>query len=123
MTEAFPRGKRKSTPTPTTAPSSTEDYLFGSIEAPAKKKTKTKNVTVPQPNIISALPLGGGGVLPPTTSGGGKVTPAKIELLTFGKLAGGMKVLGVVREVKEEYAVVALPTMLVGFVRREKVSC
>jgi hypothetical protein len=34
-----------------------------------------------------------------------------------------MKVLGVVREVKEEYAVVALPTMLVGFVRREKVSC
>lgn len=33
-----------------------------------------------------------------------------------------MKVLGVVREVKEEYCVVSLPTMLAGFVRREEVS-
>jgi hypothetical protein len=33
-----------------------------------------------------------------------------------------MKVLGAVREVKEEYAVISLPTMLVGFVRREEVS-
>ena len=48
-------------------------------------------------------------------------TPAKIELLTFGKLAKGIKVLGVIREVHEEYGVISLPTMLMGFVRREEV--
>jgi len=44
--------------------------------------------------------------------------PAKIELLGFSKLARGTKVLGVIREVQDEYAVVSLPTMLTGFVKR-----
>ena len=65
--------------------------------------------------------MGGGGVLAASSSGGRSI-PAKIELLTFGKLGKGMKILGVVREVREEYAVVSLPTMLMGFVRREEVS-
>ena len=65
--------------------------------------------------------MGGGGVLAASSSGGRSI-PAKIELLTFGKLGKGMKVLGVVREVREEYAVISLPTMLMGFVRREEVS-
>jgi len=69
-------------------------------------------------NTISTLPLGGGAVLQPSTVAGGRRMPAKIELLSFGKLGKGMKVLGVIREVKEEYAVVSLPTMLTGFVRR-----
>jgi hypothetical protein len=134
MTEqAFPRGKRKSTPsTAATATTSTtnssapeKDFLFGSIEPPSKK-TKNKQ---PHPKdavvskTISALPLGGGAVLPGSSSSNGKnYIPPKIELLTFGKLGKGMKVLGAVREVKEEYAVISLPTMLVGFVRREEVS-
>lgn len=73
-------------------------------------------------NTISTLPLGGGAVLQPSTVAGGRRMPAKIELLSFGKLGKGMKVLGVIREVKEEYAVVSLPTMLTGFVRRTSVS-
>lgn len=58
----------------------------------------------------------------PGTSSNGRNVPPKIELLTFSKLGKNMKVLGVVREVKEEYCVVSLPTMLAGFVRREEVS-
>ena len=125
--QAFPRGKRKSTSTTpgstnddaVTAPTQ-KDFLFGSIEPPAPRKTKKPKVQ-PVNKTISALPLGGGAVLPPTTSGGKVTTPAKIELLTFGKLAKGIKVLGVIREVHEEYGVISLPTMLMGFVRREEV--
>ncbi len=73
-------------------------------------------------NTISTLPLGGGAVLQPSTGAGGRRMPAKIELLSFGKLGKGTKVLGVIREIKEEYAVVSLPTMLTGFVRRTSVS-
>ena len=127
--QAFPRGKRKSTnATPTTTTTSTtneKDFLFGSISSnnnqPPSKKSKSKPST-DHAISISALPLGGGAVLPPSSSSGGRTIPAKIELLTFGKLARGMKVLGVVREVTTEYAVIALPTMLTGFVRREEVS-
>ena len=133
--QAFPRGKRKSS---TSAAPSTEeakkrpienDFLFGSVEQPVKKKStkdSVKHVKGDESGIgysktISTLPLGGGSVIPPFSSNG-KVIPPKIELLTFSKMGKGMKVLGVIREVKEEYAVVALPTLLTGFVRRGEVS-
>jgi hypothetical protein len=139
--QAFPRGKRKSSSTTTTHVSSAatnkdaaqtkkrpaDDFLFGAVETATTKKNKTTKDKghydgAALKSAISALPLGGGAVLPPSSSSSGKSVPAKIELLTFSKLGKGMKVLGVIREVREEYGVVALPTMLTGFVRREEVS-
>ena len=70
------------------------------------------------PSVVSQLPLGGGAVLPAMVTSSGKRIPPKIELLSFSKLGKGTKVLGVIREVTPEYAVVSLPTMLTGFVRR-----
>ncbi|KAK1744257.1 rRNA biogenesis protein RRP5 [Skeletonema marinoi] len=70
------------------------------------------------PSVVSQLPLGGGAVLPAMVTSSGKRIPPKIELLSFSKLAKGTKVLGVIREVTPDYAVVSLPTMLTGFVRR-----
>jgi len=69
--------------------------------------------------VTSRLPLGGGAVLPPSrTPDGKRRIPPRIEALTFAKFARGMKVLGVVREVRDDYAVISLPTMLVGYVVR-----
>lgn len=72
------------------------------------------------PSVVSQLPLGGGAVLPAMVTSSGKRIPPKIELLSFSKLARGTKVLGVIREVTPDYAVVSLPTMLTGFVRRSE---
>eukprot|EP00970_Alexandrium_tamarense_P010177 scaffold2045_cov203-Alexandrium_tamarense.AAC.40 len=109
-----------------------KDFLFGSsndLDLPAKKKKHTatsdhhhSSSTHLVSPTISTLPLGGGAVLPSTSTSNGRRIPPKIELLTFSKLARGTKVLGVVREVKEEYGVVSLCTMLTGFVRRSAVS-
>ncbi|KAL7554857.1 hypothetical protein ACHAWF_018571 [Thalassiosira exigua] len=68
----------------------------------------------------SDLPLGGGSVVPPSVGPSGRRVPARIESLTFSKFAKGTKVLGVIREVAEEYALVSLPAMLTGYVRREE---
>ena len=69
--------------------------------------------------MTSQLPLDSGAVLPPTSTFNDKRIPPKIELLTFLKFTKGTKVLGVIHEVCDEYAVVSLPTMLTGFVRQE----
>lgn len=70
--------------------------------------------------VASQLPLGGGAVLPPATGSNGRRVPPKIEPLTFSKYARGTKVLGSIREVRDEYALVGLPCMLAGYVRREE---
>lgn len=140
---AFPRGKRKSSSISTTdvapaskkhASSSTtsekieKDFLFGSsassdlADGGRSKRSKLSSQQQLQlsysPSVVSQLPLGGGAVLPAMVTSSGKRIPPKIELLSFSKLGKGTKVLGVIREVTPEYAVVSLPTMLTGFVRR-----
>ena len=71
------------------------------------------------PTSSSTLPLGGGAVLPPSTTSTGKYIPPKIEPLSFSKFHVGTKVLGIVRNVTDEYAVISLCTMLTGFVKRD----
>ena len=143
---SFPRGKRKAKPPSSASAASAprdrslqqrqsqhqqpaDDFLFGTAEPAKRRKTKDRDGhdgggdydhASAGPNLTaSSLPLGGGSVLPPASSSGGKRIPARIELLSFSKFARGTKVLGCVREVSAEYAVVSLPTMLTGFVRRE----
>lgn len=103
--------------------SNSSDFLFGgSKEEKSKKQKKSKDVTSSKNfpmGSSSSLPLGGGGVLQPTQSSSLK-KPAFIESLSFQKLAKGTKLLGIVREVAEEYAVVSLPGMLTGFLRKDK---
>jgi hypothetical protein len=140
---AFPRGKRKSSSISTkdVAPASKKhasssttsekiekDFLFGSsasydlADGGRSKRSKLSSQQQLQlsysPSVVSQLPLGGGAVLPAMVTSSGKRIPPKIELLSFSKLGKGTKVLGVIREVTPEYAVVSLPTMLTGFVRR-----
>lgn len=115
-----------------------DDFLFGNDDhdgvVVARDKTSTRGRVVVDRDdddididdrlrhavVTSQLPLGGGGVLPPTvTPDGRRRIPPRIEALTFAKFARGTKVLGVVRELHDDYAVISLPTMLVGYVRRE----
>ena len=72
--------------------------------------------------IISSLPLGGGAVLPPTTTSTGKRIPPKIEALSFSKFNKGTKVLGCIKEVHDDYALVSLPTLLTGYIKRNQLS-
>lgn len=103
------------------------DFLFGKAgdETSASKKTKKRKKSTEKSaaesaestsSAISSLPLGGGAVQAPINSAKQK-KPAFIESISFQKLTKGMKLLGVVREVAEEYAVVSLPSMLTGFIR------
>ena len=113
-----------------------KDFLFGGgeLDIPAsntnapghtKKKQRSHNdddgISSNLTPGVGGVGLGGGGVIPSALTSTGRRIPAKIDLLAFSKLAKGTKVLGVLREVQEEYAVVSLPTMLTGFVRRSSV--
>ena len=98
-----------------------KDFLFGSKEVKPKKSKKTRESSNSSIVASSALPLGGGAVLQPTQSASAK-KPAFIEAISFQKLAKGTKLIGVVRDVASEYAVVSLPSMLTGFVRRDAKS-
>lgn len=98
-----------------------KDFLFGSKETKSKKSKKTKDSTKSAVVASSSLPLGGGAVLQPTQSGSVK-KPAFIEAISFQKLAKGTKLIGIVKNVASEYAVVSLPSMLTGFVRYDAKS-
>ena len=107
--------KRKSSSKPTTPKA---DFLFGSSSksesSSSKPKTKRqKTGSVKQ----SLLPVGGGGV---TTVKQGKKDEPLIEPLSFNKLAKGTKLLGMVREVHDEFAVFSLPNFLTGYMLPEK---
>jgi len=97
-----------------------EDFLFGSKDddknkAPSHKKIKTSkgsSVAV----AASVNPLGGGGIIP---SDQVKRRPAIIESVGFSKLTPKhTKVLGIVRDVTEDFAIISLPNMLTGFIQR-----
>jgi len=140
----FPRGRAE----PIEKPSSTEnqkskqeskkqgrkrsksnDFLFTTHQDDAqggskksKKQKKNASESIANTTIAtSTLPLGGGAVMPPIESSSHK-KPAFIESLSFQKVAKGMKMLGVVRQVAPEYAVVSLPSMFTGFIRRDSNS-
>ena len=114
------------------ARSDSGDFLFGSnnntsneLSGAKDKKKKSKSRrdekddnSMLRPENISMMPLGGGSVLPPISDSSGR-RPALIESLSFSKLAKGMKLLGMVREISEEYAVVSLPNMWTGFLTRK----
>jgi hypothetical protein len=125
-----------------------EDYLFGSQPKKSSKQHKKKQRTNSSSNDAeddtadansskhSLLPLGGGGVVykknhhlnatTTATSSDKKKhsssTPSEpfIEALGFSRLAKGTKLLGVVREVQEEFALVSLPNLLTGYVLRSE---
>lgn len=116
-----------------------DDFLFGSrsTATPGEggasgKKKRRKSSAHGDPSgsgSSSMLPLGGGAVLQPTAfdssnrgKDGGPSKAALIESLSFNKLGKGTRLLGLVRDVAPDYAVVSLPNMLTGFVRRSKAT-
>jgi len=107
--------------------SNSGDFLFGKDEIMSNKKKSRKKKRTSDDQSSSAfsssskLPIGGAGVLQPSSSKGIK-KPALIEAVSFQKLAKGTKILGLVREVAPAYAVVSLPTMLTGFIRQSNVA-
>lgn len=120
---AFPRGGRP--PSKTATKKRDVDFLFGSSDdrtgSKKKKRRKTTSTTAPTATATAAtslLPLGGGGVVQPTE----KRKEAHIEALSFGKLGKGTKLLAVVREIHDEYAVVSLPNLLNGYILKREVS-
>uniref|UniRef100_A0A7S4MZ58 S1 motif domain-containing protein n=1 Tax=Odontella aurita TaxID=265563 RepID=A0A7S4MZ58_9STRA len=113
-----------------------EDNLFGSRGGGGgggedgkalKKKRKGSADLTPS---TSVLPLGGGAVVQPgerdhlkslrgqSHSKGGGGGRAYIQPLKFAHLAPGTLLLGVIKEVRDEYALVSLPGMLTGYIRR-----
>lgn len=122
-----PKSKKKSRKR-----SESNDFLFGSSTSKtsedgrrsskkAKKSKKNADSTITTTSTISTLPIGGGAVQQPTTSSTSSSDNRKlafIESVSFQKLSKGMKLLGIIREVAPDYAVVSLPSMLTGFIRR-----
>ena len=114
------------------------DFLFGNQEKDKKrqeqqrKKRKTSSSNGGGGETSSShslLPLGGGGVV--VVKKKSKVGEQKhlesssnllIEAFGFSKLAKGTKVLGIVREIHNEYAILSLPNMLSGYVLPQKPS-
>ena len=122
---AFPRGGHRAPPaapsTSTDAASKKRntDFLFGNkpsddtTDVTRTKKKRRKHATT----TTSLLPVGGGGVLQPHS----QKKEAQIEALSFSKLAKGTKLLGVVKEVHEDYAIVSLPNLLNGYILKRDV--
>lgn len=120
---AFPRGGHRAPPTSTVDVSKkrNSDFLFGTKpsaeqESSGKKKKKRRKSSTPS-TTTSLLPVGGGGVVQPHSK-----KEALIETLSFGKLAKGTKLLGVVKEVHDDYVIVSLPNLLNGYILKRDVS-
>ena len=94
------------------------DNTTGALKGNKRIKTTKASINTKSSSVIptSVSPLGGGAVLQPTSSPA--VRAAFIESHSFKKLAKGTKLLGIVREVTSEYALISLPQMLTGFVQR-----
>ena len=84
------------------------------------KKGKSSKVATPSSSIGSLGHLGGGGVVRSKASAGNG--SLLIEALSFSKLHPGVKLLGIVRQVNEDFAIIALPNMLNGYIRRKESS-
>jgi len=119
---SFPRGRRprekrddKSSPQKRKFQTEGNDFLFGEQKnvKQSKKKIKKSESDVANQSIGNyALPIGGGHV----RLGGKNGKEAIIESLSFQKLAKGTKLLGIVREVNDDFCLVSLPNMLTGYV-------
>jgi ribosomal protein S1 len=96
------------------------DFLFGkTAETTKKRKVGTSPARSGGSTMKhSLLPLGGGGVVM-VSQGKNKHQEPSIEALSFGKLAKGTKLLGIVREVRNEFAVLSLPNLLTGYILQE----
>ena len=103
------------------------DFLFGRSDEKEQEKQHRKKRKVGDSDTLagsstsmkhSLLPLGGGGVVMSSRHGKKKEEPL-IEALSFSKLAKGTKLLGVVREVHDDFAVLSLPNLLTGYVLRD----
>lgn len=111
---------------------SEQDFLFGSSEKDSSHRP-TPDANVKRRKVVSSSkgadttvapisvnPLGGGAVIP---SDPVKKRPAIIESVGFSKLIPKhTKVLGIVRDVAADYAIISLPNMLTGFIRRNSSS-
>lgn len=122
---AFPRGGHRA---PAAAPSTTDaatkkrntDFLFGNKpvdDTDGHKKKKRRKQSIANGPTTSLLPVGGGGVVQPHS----QKKEAQIEALSFSKLAKGTKLLGIVKEVHEDYAIVSLPNLLNGYILKRDV--
>jgi ribosomal protein S1 len=120
--ESFPRGgvaPRKTAEEPTDPKlkrkslSVETDFLFGKKKEETPTATKSKKRKTSTGGAQSMLPVGGGGVIVPSNKK--KSSPPTIEALGFSKLAQNTKVLAVVKEVQDEFAVVSLPNLLTGY--------
>jgi hypothetical protein len=125
MNTPFPRGRRpREDPTEvdgtkrkrdTTAAASSvtvdQDFLFGGQKDGPTKKKKKKSVdsSFLSSSTISGLPLGGGNVTHSKKD-------ATIEALSFKSLAKGTKLLGMVRQVNDDFCLVSLPSLLTGYI-------
>jgi ribosomal protein S1 len=121
--ESCPRGgvaPRKSTEEPSDTKlkrksvSVETDFLFGKKKEEPQTAKKSKKRKTSTGGSQSMLPIGGGGVIVPSSSKK-KSSSATIEALGFSKLAQNTKVLAVVKEVQDEFAVVSLPNLLTGY--------
>lgn len=126
---AFPRGRSRLADPPLQEKGEKKrekpenDILFGQKQKtsestkPSRKKRKTE-ITTDASGATSMLPLGGGGVIAPNQ----KRKEALIESISFQKLAKGTKLLGIVREISDTFALVSLPNLLTGYILTKEVS-
>ncbi|KAL3938362.1 MAG: hypothetical protein SGBAC_006712 [Bacillariaceae sp.] len=100
------------------------EFLFGRKETgdgEVKKRSKKRKTSTSAEGVMNAqsmLPVGGGGVSLPSASGKQKKsasTAPTIEALGFSKLAKNTKILAVVKEVQEEFAIFSMPNLLNGY--------
>ncbi len=118
MNAAFPRGRRPREEQSEAAGSKRKldnpvdkDFLFGEKKSAVghTKKKKLKKAEDPPVSAALGLPLGGGNVVHSKKD-------ATIEALSFKGLAKGTKLLGMVREVNDDFCLVSLPSLLTGYI-------
>lgn len=132
--EEKPRQRRKKRTLEKDGSKTGEDFLFGAPkQTPKKKKHKSKDSSSfpnendePTTGKHSLLPLGGGGVVLKKNNAKASLglpnsSEPFIEALGFSKLAKGTKLLGIVREVHDDFVVFSLPNLLTGYVLRSEV--
>eukprot|EP00592_Proboscia_alata_P009166 CAMPEP_0194360982 /NCGR_PEP_ID=MMETSP0174-20130528/8461_1 /TAXON_ID=216777 /ORGANISM="Proboscia alata, Strain PI-D3" /LENGTH=168 /DNA_ID=CAMNT_0039132849 /DNA_START=111 /DNA_END=613 /DNA_ORIENTATION=+ len=121
--DAFPRGSgQDDKPQSSSEPkrqNRDDDVLFGSKPSNTQKpkRTRTSDPTTSTATTNPLLALGGGHVYPPTQHS----TLPVIEPLSFAKLLPqSTRLLGILRTLHPDYALVSLPHLLTGYIRRPK---
>lgn len=83
----------------------------------ATKENKRSRVS----SSIGSLGQLGGGMV--TVKQLNKVKHHFIEPLSFKRIHSGMKLLGIVRQLEDDFAVISLPNMFSGYIRRKSEVC